>query len=543
MRRKPANDKRVNYRRAHIAAAVAMTLSMVAEGAQGASIDTGNSDVEVRWDNTIRYSAGLRAQDRDARIANNAAYDQGDFQFNKHELINNRIDLLSEFDISYKRTYGLRVSAAAWYDAAYSNNSSSNPALPAHSSYQNNEFTSYVKRYYSGPSGEILDAFAYGRIDAGDVPINIKVGRHAVIWGESLFGSTNAISYSQTPSDGLKALSSPAASAKETALPISQISSSAQISDTVTVAAQYLFEWRPNRIAEGGTFFAGSNSILFGPNVGRASPIEGRAGDYGINLRWAPEFMGDGTFGLVYRRFDEKTAWVAQFDPTVGLSRAVYARGIELYGLSMSKNIGGIAVGAELSYRKNGALNSRGATGPLLEGARGNTYHAVLNGVATYGQTGLFDSASLSAELSVSHLDKVTSNAQLYRSVGNVAAGCPDDDIMRGCATNTAMSFSAQFTPVWNQVLPGVDMELPLFFSSNFKGNSPYNSGGSEGFNTYKIGLTAKVDARYQFDLAYTGYQVKSRDGIPSATSNNSTILGAPYGDKGWFSFTFQTTF
>ena len=30
-------------------------------------------------------------------------------------LISNRVDILSAFDLSYKRKYGFRVSGAAWY--------------------------------------------------------------------------------------------------------------------------------------------------------------------------------------------------------------------------------------------------------------------------------------------------------------------------------------------------------------------------------------------------------------------------------------------
>ncbi len=103
------------------------------------------------------------------------------------------------------------------------------------------------------------------------------------------------------------------------------------------------------------------------------------------------------------------------------------------------------------------------------------------------------------------------------------------------------MSISFSFVPTWLQAFPGVDLEMPLFLSNNFKGNAPSNGGGNEGTSTWKIGLTAKAYARHQFDLAYTGYDQKIED-LPGSTYG-SRVLGAPYKDKGWLSFTYQVTF
>ena len=42
----------------------------------------------------------------------------GDDNVRKRGIVSKRLDLLSEFDAVYKKEYGLRISAAAWYDAA-----------------------------------------------------------------------------------------------------------------------------------------------------------------------------------------------------------------------------------------------------------------------------------------------------------------------------------------------------------------------------------------------------------------------------------------
>ncbi|MFA7060452.1 MAG: DUF1302 family protein [Pedobacter sp.] len=523
-----------------------MTLMQLDIRSVGAfQVDSNLPDLKIDWNNTLRYNWGMRMQERDSRIADNAAYDQGDALFDRYDTITNRLDWLSELDLAYRENYGLRVTAAAWYDVAYGTHGRSNPnamgtgASPV--SYTNNEFTSYVRRYYAGPSAELLDAFVFSIFAIGDTVWNVKVGRHALVWGESLFGSAHAVSYSQSPSDGMKAISNPGASAKETALPVTQLSTITQIMPEVTLLTHIGFEWRPNRIAEGGTYF-GSDGVNEGPNVNRLSAIEGKWGDVGVGLKWSPAWL-DGTVGFFARRFDDKGGWLAQVVGG-GQTRAVYARDIGLFGMTLAKNVGGVSVGAELSHRTDGPLTSDGAAsaGPAggYEGARGDTWHGLLNGVATLGPTMLYDSASLSTELAWSGLDRVTSNPQLYRAKGYLAS-CDSDATMKGCADKNFMSLAVSFVPTWLQVFPGIDLEMPLFFSKNIMGNAPTIGGGSEGFTTWKAGLTAKAYARHQFDLAYTGYEQKIQDLTGSAYG--SRVLGVPYKDKGWLSFTYQVTF
>ena len=81
-------------------------------------IDTGKENVEMNWDNTFRYNYGARVNNPDTAIIANPNLDDGDRNFDKGTVMN-RLDILSEFDVSYKRTYGVRLSVAAWYDQRY----------------------------------------------------------------------------------------------------------------------------------------------------------------------------------------------------------------------------------------------------------------------------------------------------------------------------------------------------------------------------------------------------------------------------------------
>lgn len=531
-------------------------------GAHAFDVDTGSQDVSLRWDNTIRYNYLQRMQGRDSRIElanprsvatnfapNGYVFDGAEYFADKNETISSRLDILSELDFNYKGVFGARVSAALWHDMAFPDRPKYSPANYTSTGghgYVNDSWSNYVKRYYEGPSGEFLDAFVFGNFNLGDTAWNVKLGRHAVIWGEGLVGSTHSVAYSQAPSDGMKSATNPGASAKETAMPVTQLSVIGQVHPSVTVLGQYMFDWRSSRYPEGSTYFGGSNyTVVQGSGLNRGKPSEGDDGNWGVGVKWSPDWL-DGTVGLFYREFDDFNPWAAQAAPVLGvnlnISRAIYAKDVSLWGLTFSKNIGGISVGAELSHRHNAALSSSTTSSARItnEGAIGDTWHALLNGVASYstGPWGIWDTASLVGELAWSKLDKVTENANLFRGKdpGYWATCRTTSGSIRSCYDGLYSSGTLMFTPVWQQMLPGVDISMPLLLSSGLNGNAPTNGGGSEGFKVFKIGLSANAYSQHQMDLSYTWYN-------QNYDKNSKRWQGPGYQDKGYLAFTYQTTF
>ena len=105
-------------------AAVAVAASLLATlivptGASAMEFDAGNPDLAIRWDNTVRLNYGVRVEQRDDKIGNSAVADEGTYSFDRGDAIAKRFDLLSELDVVWRKQHGLRVSAAAWGDAAY----------------------------------------------------------------------------------------------------------------------------------------------------------------------------------------------------------------------------------------------------------------------------------------------------------------------------------------------------------------------------------------------------------------------------------------
>ena len=208
--------------------------------------------------------------------------------------------------------------------------------------------------------------------------------------------------------------------------------------------------------------------------------------------------------------------------------------------------IGGVSVGSELSYRRNTPLLSQvlGMAPGLpaegdTKGPRGDTWHAVVNGVGVLPKTALFDSASWVTELTWSQWAKVRSGANLFNAEG--FAPCKGKDKWDGCATKNYVGLGVGFTPVWYQVLPGMDLSMPITYAVGLKGNAATVLGGNQASGNYSVGLGLDVRQKYRFDLKYVDFLGHYRDNGTAVTSQNgfNTLLK----DRGFLSLTFKTTF
>lgn len=514
-------------------------------------IETGNPDWVVRWDNQVRYNLATRIGAQDQNILRTPNNNDGDGNFKKGSVVANRLDLFSEFDATYEKRFGLRVSVAGWYDDAYrrldgdsvaTSNRMVNgaPALGLSDS---------VKRLYLGPSGEILDAFVFGRFDLGDLPLSVKLGRHNVFWGETFFNPLHGVSYGQGALDLRKSAASPGTEAKELFRPRNAVSGVLQVNPRFTVAAQYFLDWENTKISEPGTYRSatdfvldGGESFIAGPSrfMRQADITPRKRGDWGVAAFLQPSWL-DGSLGLYYRETADMQPQ-AQINPVARTLTFVYPDGIKIVGMSLGTNIAGASIGFEANYRRGMPLNTLGVVSPALplpaqgqtNGPRGDTFHAVLNAQATFNKTALWDSAMLIGELAGSHLVKVTDGAAFYTGNSSTAA--------LQTSTKNFLGAGIAFTPTWFQVAPGVDVSMPLFVSGGLKGTSAISNGGWKGTGSYSIGLTAVYSEIYRFDLTYVDsfgkYETNAAGVITSSAGPQSLTK-----DRGSLGLTFKTTF
>jgi len=613
VQRKADRTNRRSRRRA-LGAALA-SLGAISLNAAAFEIDTGNPDVEIRWDNTIRYNVGVRTHGQDPAILGNPNADDGDRNFGNGSVVTSRFDALSEFDLVWRKNYGVRVSAAGWWDPAYNNLDNTNTATA--NTLSNGVpvagvLSPYTKRYAKGASGEMLDWFTFANLDVAGVPVQVKAGQHTVYWGESLLlgGVVHGIAYSQNSVDVWKGLATPGTEAKEVFRPRGGLTIQAQPTEELSLAAQWFYNWQAVRLPESGSYLSGTDplnfggdSLIVGPNqrfwnaqAVAPSRYSGSLGDFGVQARWSPAAL-DGTLGFYYRNATDILPQLmvtpgvlplpspqvcqaiggqplAPVSPTpclvngnatnvedlqkygkVGTYQTAYGNNIHIYGVSLAKQIAGVSIGAEVSYRQNMPLLSDPVTvlpAPLVPsmpgsiattaipahadtpGALGSTWHGVLNGIAVVPKTALFDTANLLAELSWMHVSSVTQNEAVYKGRA--------DYVGIDKPTSTYVGLAINFTPTWYQVFPGVDLTLPLTWDQGVSGTAATLLGGNKNAGNWSVGLGATIEQKYLVTLSYIGYYGKHDT---DATGAATTFAGpfASLADRGWISLTLKTTF
>ncbi|WP_186300324.1 DUF1302 domain-containing protein [Denitromonas ohlonensis] len=566
----------LHCRRGRYLAMIAAPVSAMCVSATASAFTFDTSpEWRVNLDNSVQYTLGARMQSRDNRLGNHPFYAQGNYKFDNGDVVTNRIQDLVEFQAVYRDRMGFRVSGSLWNDFAYDDRveTNPNPAFSTFLSYPSGRYSSDTKKYHL-QGGELLDAFVFNNTEIGGKPVYLKAGRLTQFWGNALFFGFSSISYSQSPVDYIKGFSQPGSEVKELFLPRAQILGTVELTPELSISGQYFFEWRPNRYPEGGTYLGPFDILYRGPTSGGAlagslgGPVsagnEDKPSDnnqnFGVKVTWSPEWAG-GDLGFYYRQLDEVHPWALADISATGGGRLhlSYAQKVKLFGLSYERSFGLLSTGFEASYRQDTALNSALTNGipgvPTTEGATGDVVNVIANAFVQLGSTPFYDSGVLLAELSYTHLVKVTGNESMYNGVGHSA--CRDSvnsalsgDKWDGCATNNAVGFAMLFEPQWLQVFPSVDISMPVSYTRGVKGNPAYAAGSfyAEGAEIYSVGVKATYKSKHSIALQYNGYHWRTGDvvDIPGLGRSYAGYGGngaVALNDKGWLQLTIKSSF
>jgi hypothetical protein len=539
------------FRRSRIARAIGWSLLAVSivPAAQALEIDVGNPDVKVNWDNTVKYSAGWRLKDPSAVLVASPNADDGNRNFKKG-LMSNRVDLFSEFDLSYQQI-GFRVSGAAWYDQIYHDSTRHDSPMTGNaSSVASNQFTGATVNLMGG-MGELLDAFIYAKGDIGGTPASIRVGKHSLLYGESLFFGMNGIAGGQSPSDLNKLLGVPNSQFKELIRPQQQVSGQLQIRPNLAFGAYYQLGWERNRIPAVGSYFstvdvldAGGEQLLAGPPgvvfLRQEDMTPRSSGQGGFQLRFQPE--GQQTeYGLYAIQFHAKNpiSYLRPSGgfPTLGTYQLVFPEDIRAFGGSASTNFGDTNFGAEVSVRNNMPLVPKGGSVLVLPGQVadngnnpaypvGKTAHAQVSWVTPLNRSGMYDGGIFMGELAWNRLLSIDRN----------------ESLLDPNATRDASAVRVLFQPSWYQVFPGVDLNLPVGLGYGINGNS---SAMHPGFSTpqggdFSIGISGTYQQKWNFSLNYRHFFGPEANNLKS---DNSFSYGQSMTDRDSVTLSVFTTF
>lgn len=544
--------------------AVCLSLFCFDHGAY-AFTHTFDNGIVIRFDNTMQYSLTERVAPESSYFADSPNVNDGDNNL-RAGIVSNRFDLLTTFDIS-DNGYGFDASVDSFYDTVYNQktqNQSGATYNPAQQPFD--KFTSATQTE-AGRNIELRNLFIYGSNSIAGVPVTLRVGRLANLFGESLLFATNGIAYGQAPIDIERAATVPNTQAKDLFLPVGQALFSAQLSDSVSVSAYYQFEWEKFNFTPAGGYFStvdlldeGGERIFAGAispylnsaNPGsalyfyRANDLKGSdTGQFGAALHYDPA-GSPWDFGFYALQYNDSEPQVytnvkagaptlvkgtAPGSPaaySLGTYQVVYANGIQIYGASASTTIGALNLAGEASVRANEDLRSSvtllpGQTAGNNEGdaayAIGDVAHYQVSEIYLGPKIpGIWDGSQVIGEVAGENLFAISKNK---------------DNFDRVDSQHMALGLRTVVSASYYQVIPGLDLTPSIGLGWNFMGKSPDSDGfNNTGINhggdlTLGVGLTYLN--RWTGGIDYTYYIG------PPATD--------PLADRDFVSFNVERTF
>jgi hypothetical protein len=537
--------------------------ALLAAGHTGAvELETANSDWSLRFDNTLKATALYRLHDADPALVDSlrlvvpgvpaSAFPQamnfnaGNDNFRNRGWVSKRVDLLSEFDAVYRRDFGLRISGAGWYDQAYDGRTDATDRLNGQSPY--NAMPSSTRRL-AGRKAEVLDAFIFGGWEIGEGhKLTARLGQHALVYGETLFFGDNGIARAQGPIDIWKLQSSPNAQFKEIIRPVPQVSGQVALSQDVTLGAYYQFRWQADRMAPAGSYFSTANNIWGGsplPEVITTSVLLPGAerhpsdnGQYGAQLKWRLEETDLGFYAARYH--DKSGVFYSRLNvtsPAPGSWYYVFPDAVTTAGISATHSIGNTNISLEVSARDNMPLVSANIVYPNVQPepmyATGRTAHANLSWLTTMGPSFLAREATLIGELA---WNRVLSKNDEYHTL----------DELR---TRDATALQVVFSPSYRQVLPGLDLNVPVGLRYVIDGNSSVTGmgWGPKHSGTATLGLDGTYQGVWQLSVSFNKYLGKAEPFVnykPLLTGGHAVYSsGNALADRDYLALSLRRTF
>jgi hypothetical protein len=490
--------------------------------------------VEIQFQNTLQYSVLERTAPVSSELTSNLNADDGDLNL-AGGIVSNRFDLLSKFDISYQG-FGFDASADSLYDFVYNKKTQNSNAFTYNPASQPPDKYTSATTTQAGKNIELRNLFVYGTQNVGGIPVTLRIGRFADLFGESLLFAANGISYGQAPIDIARASSVPNTQAKDLFLPVGQADISAQLTDSFSATAYYQFEWEKANFTPEGDFFSttdildegGQRIIAFPPTevapgvlapggyFYRANDIKGSGtGQFGLAVHYDPTASQYdlGFYALQYNDSEPQVyvrpGLAPAFVPggnvpslALGTYQLVYPDHIQIYGVSASTTVGATNFAGEISARTNEPLVSTvtvvpgeiADNGTNARYAKGNTLHYQSSLIYLGPGTKLYGASSVLAEVAGDNLLGFSRNRKNF-TVGQ-------QHMALGLRTIGSLTYYS--------VIPGLDLTPNIGIGYNFMGKAPdtlgFNNTGIDRGGDITFGVSFIYLSKWSGGLNYTRY-------------------------------------
>lgn len=506
---------------------------------------TFDNGLSLQTQLTANYTLSARTDSANAEYLQDANNDDATRNFDEWGLINNRVSLFGEVIARYG-DYGAVIRGSHFYDDVYHQKNDNDSPNTVNVAGDNRRFTDEAKDR-SGGEARLLDAYVFGNFTLlEDKYLSVKAGRHIVAWGQSVFLPN--ISQGQTPVDATK-FNVPGTEAKDTYLPVGQVSANLALSQAVTLTGFWQYEWEETLLNPVGDFFGsdffgpGSEYFRYGPgplSLATGAPYGGEVtpdddGQWGVGIRYNPNFNTE--FGLFHYRYHDRTP---QFflnatgndsyssAPDLGSAGSPnyqfkYFEDIKLTGVSVSTKVGQVQLGGDMSLRQDAPVvltNFIPTTGDILQ----------TNVNATYiiGPTALAQQTTLLGEFINQRIQSVDT---LFVTDNSTATTTAFDEFKSDSFTKSSSAFALGIFLDYSSILQGWDLKPRITWTQNIAGSGLVGFGGRD-----EKRLTVGAD------MVYLGNFTAGATLVNYLSSANLD-RGRSSADKDYLSFNFKYTF
>jgi hypothetical protein len=453
------------------------------------SFEFGDGDWLLDWDTNVGYTAQWRVVDRDDRqfryrdtgnlIPDSERWselinaDDGDNNFDKGAMVQNKVNMVTEIDLS-NGSFGVFARARAYYDDVYDGNTDMDE--DAFITYNNNP------AYGNGdaPRGdfpddtvdehrdrlEMLDYFLYyGGILGEDHLFDVRLGSQVINWGEATF--TPGINGLQSRAD-LIARNTPGVEVKEILLPSGALYGQIDVVENLTFETYYQYEWKKTELNGVGSYFSdrdflgpGARNFLIGVGGDRdtlsvvtrnADDAASDSGQWGAAFHWI--VFGDTDLGFYYVNAHNKApayqvlcgGKICGRNELPDTYTIQYFEDIQGYAASFTTVLADTNIQGEVAFKTDTPVVD--LFGNPIEG---DVASYQLGGSYVFQPNVLWDDANLTFELAGAYVTSEDSSDLRFDDHGTVV--------------------NLRFEPSYLNIRPGWDLKVPVFFKRGLDGN------------------------------------------------------------------------
>ena len=396
---------------------------------QTQAIEFQFGDVEAVFNSEISLGKSWRVEAADPSLlkdvyGNYGNNDDANNNYKKGDSFSEIIKGVHDLELRYEN-FGLFVRGKYWYDRQmdkgnvhYGNlaqlDSNGIPGAALIYNHPNEPLNDDNFDSLSKASGvALLDAYIYGEFEVGDTPVDLRLGKQVINWGEGNFIRSPLNSISPIDSSALRR---PGATVKEALLPINMAFASFGMTENLTSEFFYQLGYQETVVDGCGTYFSGTDYVTSGCDsislsngaTSIARNTEGvrkstDSGQLGVAMRYYSEALADTEFGLYFMKINDRLPIVSftkhdvggsemgalfqqtiqiwqqvgqgsGYDSVAGLYTALvskdristssyvtdYTSQIQVTGFTFATNVGGLSLSGEYSLLKDKAIQING---------------------------------------------------------------------------------------------------------------------------------------------------------------------------------------